>query len=154
MRSRRLQVRPPSRTTRSRNWASDQKSPWRTCRSRKHLSLWTTVPLLSTGQRARGHCPSRFYGPALCGWRCSNSYAAIRKQKETHPPASGTLIMPRIIHAAPNGDLFVADSQAGSTLVVRDAEFCMKYPTLTRPAIPTTPSSIHETPSLRRASLI
>jgi glucose/arabinose dehydrogenase len=27
--------------------------------------------------------------------------------------------MPRIIHAAPNGDLFVADSQAGSLLVLR-----------------------------------
>jgi glucose/arabinose dehydrogenase len=40
-------------------------------------------------------------------------------KKETHPPASGTFVMPRIIQAAPNGDLFVADSQAGSVLVLR-----------------------------------
>jgi glucose/arabinose dehydrogenase len=32
---------------------------------------------------------------------------------------SGTFVMPRIIHTAPNGDLFVADSQAGSVVVLR-----------------------------------
>jgi glucose/arabinose dehydrogenase len=40
-------------------------------------------------------------------------------KKETHAPTSGTFVMPRIIHTAPNGDLFVADSQAGSILVLR-----------------------------------
>src|ERR1700722_9728051 len=32
---------------------------------------------------------------------------------------SGTFVMPRIIHTAPNGDLFVADSQAGSVVILR-----------------------------------
>jgi glucose/arabinose dehydrogenase len=32
---------------------------------------------------------------------------------------SGTFVMPRIIHTAPNGDLFVADSQAGSIVILR-----------------------------------
>ena len=39
--------------------------------------------------------------------------------KATHPPTSGTFVMPRIIRTAPNGDLFVADSQAGSVLILR-----------------------------------
>jgi len=40
-------------------------------------------------------------------------------KKEIHSPTSGTFVMPRIIRTAPNGDLFVADSQAGSILVLR-----------------------------------
>ena len=40
-------------------------------------------------------------------------------KKETHSPTSGTFVMPRIIHTAPNGDLFVADSQAGAIVVLR-----------------------------------
>ena len=32
---------------------------------------------------------------------------------------SGTFVMPRIIHTAPNGDFFVADSQAGSVVILR-----------------------------------
>src|ERR1700691_3113359 len=39
-------------------------------------------------------------------------------QKLTLKP-SGTFVMPRIIHTAPNGDLFVADSQAGSVVILR-----------------------------------
>jgi glucose/arabinose dehydrogenase len=39
--------------------------------------------------------------------------------KQTHAPVSGTFVMPRIIRTAPNGDLFIADSQAGSILVLR-----------------------------------
>jgi glucose/arabinose dehydrogenase len=40
-------------------------------------------------------------------------------RKATQPPISGTFVMPRIIHTAPNGDLFVADSQAGSVVILR-----------------------------------
>jgi hypothetical protein len=40
-------------------------------------------------------------------------------RKATHPPVFGTFVMPRIIHTAPNGDLFVADSQAGAILILR-----------------------------------
>lgn len=39
--------------------------------------------------------------------------------KQTHGPVTGTFVMPRIIRTAPNGDFFVADSQAGSILVLR-----------------------------------
>jgi glucose/arabinose dehydrogenase len=40
-------------------------------------------------------------------------------KRETHAATSGTFVMPRIIRTAPNGDLFVADSQAGSILILR-----------------------------------
>src|SRR5271168_884136 len=40
-------------------------------------------------------------------------------KQQTYGPTSGTFVMPRIIHTAPNGDLFVADSQAGSIFVLR-----------------------------------
>jgi glucose/arabinose dehydrogenase len=39
--------------------------------------------------------------------------------RKTYGPTSGTFVMPRVIHTAPNGDLFVADSQAGSIFVLR-----------------------------------
>ncbi len=39
--------------------------------------------------------------------------------RATYGPSSGTFVMPRVIHMAPNGDLFVADSQAGSIFVLR-----------------------------------
>ena len=49
--------------------------------------------------------------PLLCN--------APRTRRRRIPPTSGTFVMPRIIHTAPNGDLFVADSQAGSILILR-----------------------------------
>lgn len=39
--------------------------------------------------------------------------------KKIYGPTSGTFVMPRVIHTAPNGDLFLADSQAGSIFVLR-----------------------------------
>jgi glucose/arabinose dehydrogenase len=39
--------------------------------------------------------------------------------RATYGPASGTFVMPRILRTAPNGDLFLADSQAGSIFVLR-----------------------------------
>ncbi|HVT36817.1 MAG TPA: PQQ-dependent sugar dehydrogenase [Nevskiaceae bacterium] len=39
--------------------------------------------------------------------------------RKIYGPTSGTFVMPRIIHTAPNGDLFVSDSQAGSIFVLR-----------------------------------
>ena len=39
--------------------------------------------------------------------------------RATYGPTSGTFVMPRVIRMAPNGDLFVADSQAGSIFVLR-----------------------------------
>src|ERR1700723_4796609 len=50
--------------------------------------------------------------------------------KQIHPPTSGTFVMPRIIRTAPNGDLFVADSQAGSILVLRGVTSAGKAATI------------------------
>lgn len=41
--------------------------------------------------------------------------------RQTYGPTSGTFVMPRVVRTAPNGDLFVADSQAGSIFVLRGA---------------------------------
>ncbi|HEV2382251.1 MAG TPA: PQQ-dependent sugar dehydrogenase [Terriglobia bacterium] len=51
-------------------------------------------------------------------------------RQQTHPPTSGTFVMPRIIRTAPNGDLFVADSQAGSVLVLRGVSAAGKAATI------------------------
>jgi len=40
-------------------------------------------------------------------------------RRETHNAVSGTFVMPRLIRFAPNGDLFLADSQAGTVFVLR-----------------------------------
>ena len=40
-------------------------------------------------------------------------------RRETHPAVSGTFVMPRLIRFAPNGDLFLSDSQAGTVFVLR-----------------------------------
>ncbi len=39
--------------------------------------------------------------------------------KQTHQATEGTFVMPRLIRFAPNGDLFLADSQAGTLFVLR-----------------------------------
>jgi glucose/arabinose dehydrogenase len=40
-------------------------------------------------------------------------------RRETNLAASGTFVMPRLIRTAPNGDLFLSDSQAGIVYVLR-----------------------------------
>ena len=40
-------------------------------------------------------------------------------KRETHAATQGTFVMPRLIRFAPNGDLFLADSQAGTLFVIR-----------------------------------
>ena len=40
-------------------------------------------------------------------------------KREIHQAAEGTFVMPRLIRFAPNGDLFLADSQAGILFVLR-----------------------------------
>ncbi len=42
-------------------------------------------------------------------------------KRETHAATQGTFVMPRLIRFAPNGDLFLADSQAGTIFVLRGA---------------------------------
>ncbi len=40
-------------------------------------------------------------------------------KRETHEASQGTFVQPRLIRFAPNGDLFLADSQAGILFVLR-----------------------------------
>ncbi len=63
--------------------------------------------------------PAGFKVQLYAGGDAAAPMQRSENKKETHPPTSGTFVMPRIIHTAPNGDLFVADSQAGSILVLR-----------------------------------
>jgi glucose/arabinose dehydrogenase len=63
--------------------------------------------------------PAGFKVQLYAGGDAATPMERSENNKETHPPTSGTFVMPRIIRTAPNGDLFVADSQAGSILVLR-----------------------------------
>ena len=63
--------------------------------------------------------PAGFKVQLYAGGDAATPMQRSENNKEIHPPASGTFVMPRIIRTAPNGDLFVADSQAGSILVLR-----------------------------------
>jgi glucose/arabinose dehydrogenase len=63
--------------------------------------------------------PAGFKVQLYAGGDAATPMQRSENTKQTHAPTSGTFVMPRIIHTAPNGDLFVADSQAGSILVLR-----------------------------------
>src|ERR1700712_1118477 len=63
--------------------------------------------------------PAGFTVQLYAGGDAAAPMQRSENKKETHAPTPGTFVMPRIIHAAPNGDLFVADSQAGSIFVLR-----------------------------------
>ncbi len=63
--------------------------------------------------------PAGFKVQLYAGGDAAAPMQRSENKQETHPPTSGTFVMPRIIHTAPNGDLFVADSQAGSVLVLQ-----------------------------------
>jgi hypothetical protein len=53
--------------------------------------------------------PAGFTVQLYAGGDAATPMQRSENRKETHAPTSGTFVMPRIIHAAPNGDLFVAD---------------------------------------------
>jgi glucose/arabinose dehydrogenase len=40
-------------------------------------------------------------------------------REQTHAATQGTFVMPRLIRTAPNGDIFLSDSQAGTVFVLR-----------------------------------
>lgn len=63
--------------------------------------------------------PAGFKVELYAGGDAASPMQRSENKRETHPATSGTFVMPRIIRTAPNGDLFVADSQAGSILVLR-----------------------------------
>ena len=74
--------------------------------------------------------PAGFKVQLYAGGDAATPMQRSENKKETHPPTSGTFVMPRIIRTAPNGDLFVADSQAGSILVLRGVTAAGKAATI------------------------
>jgi len=74
--------------------------------------------------------PAGFKVQLYAGGDAATPMQRSENNKETHPPTSGTFVMPRIIRTAPNGDLFVADSQAGSILVLRGVTAAGKAATI------------------------
>jgi len=74
--------------------------------------------------------PAGFKVQLYAGGDAATPMQRSENKKETHPPASGTFVMPRILRTAPNGDLFVADSQAGSILVLRGVTAAGKASTI------------------------
>jgi glucose/arabinose dehydrogenase len=74
--------------------------------------------------------PAGFKVQLYAGGDAATPMQRSENKKETHAPTSGTFVMPRIIHAAPNGDLFVADSQAGSIFVLRGVTAAGKAATI------------------------
>jgi glucose/arabinose dehydrogenase len=75
--------------------------------------------LIPRPQGAWPIAPTGFKVELYAGGDAATPMQRSENREQTHGPSSGTFVMPRIIHAAPNGDLFVADSQAGSILVLR-----------------------------------
>jgi len=74
--------------------------------------------------------PAGFKVQIYAGGDAATPMQRSENKKETHAPTSGTFVMPRIIHTAPNGDLFVADSQAGSIFVLRGVTAAGKAATI------------------------
>jgi glucose/arabinose dehydrogenase len=74
--------------------------------------------------------PAGFKVQLYAGGDAATPMQRSENKQQTHAPTSGTFVMPRIIHAAPNGDLFVADSQAGSILVLRGVTAAGKAATI------------------------
>jgi hypothetical protein len=74
--------------------------------------------------------PAGFKVELYAGGDAATPMQRSENKQETHPPTSGTFVMPRIIRTAPNGDLFVADSQAGSILVLRGVTAAGKAATI------------------------
>src|ERR1700735_4519954 len=78
-------------------------------------------PVVQRPEGAWPIAPAGFRVQLYAGGDPATPMQRSENKKETHAPTSGTFVMPRIIHSAPNGDLFVADSQAGSILILRGA---------------------------------
>ena len=53
--------------------------------------------------------PDGFTVQLYAGGDAATPMQRSENRKETHAPTSGTFVMPRIIHTAPNGDLFIAE---------------------------------------------
>ena len=75
--------------------------------------------LIKRPENAWPIAPVGFKVQLYAGGDAATPMQRSENKEKTHPPTSGTFVMPRILRTAPNGDLFVADSQAGSILVLR-----------------------------------
>ena len=60
----------------------------------------------------------RLQGHLYAGGDSAPMQRSDNKRETTHA-AEGTFVMPRLIRFAPNGDLFLADSGAGTIFVLR-----------------------------------
>jgi glucose/arabinose dehydrogenase len=85
--------------------------------------------------RAWPIAPPGFKVQLYAGGDAATPMQRSENKEETHRPTSGTFVMPRILRTAPNGDLFVADSQAGSILVLRGVTPTGKAATISTYAI-------------------
>src|SRR5277367_447885 len=74
--------------------------------------------------------PAGFTVELYAGGDAATPMQRSENKEETHGPTSGTFVMPRMLRTAPNGDLFVADSQAGSILVLRGVTAAGKAATI------------------------
>jgi len=75
--------------------------------------------LISRPKDAWPVAPAGFTVQLYAGGDAATPMQRADNVRQTYGPASGTFVMPRIIHTAPNGDFFVSDSQAGSIFVLR-----------------------------------
>lgn len=75
--------------------------------------------LINRPQDAWPIAPAGFKVELYAGGDAATPMQRSENKRATHGPSSGTFVMPRVIRTAPNGDLFVADSQAGSIFVLR-----------------------------------
>ncbi len=66
--------------------------------------------------------PAGFKVTLYAGGDADHPLQRSENNKQTHAPTSGTFVMPRLIRTAPNGDLFLSDSQAGTVFVLRGTQ--------------------------------
>jgi glucose/arabinose dehydrogenase len=75
--------------------------------------------LISRPKDAWPIAPPGFKVELYAGGNAATPMQRADDTRQIYGPTSGTFVMPRIIDTAPNGDLFVSDSQAGSIFVLR-----------------------------------
>jgi glucose/arabinose dehydrogenase len=82
-------------------------------------SVENTPKLIERPKDAWPIAPPGFKVELYAGGDAATPMQRADNVRATHGPTSGTFVEPRVIRKAPNGDLFVADSQAGSIFVLR-----------------------------------
>ncbi len=93
-------------------------------------SVNNTAHLIARPEGAWPKAPAGFKVELYAGG--DNAPMQRADNKQTMAPVSGTFRMPRLIRTAPNGDLFLADSGAGTIFVMRGAGTNGKVATMER----------------------